>query len=703
MPRRETIVWRPGAVELDLDLGVDCAPAILRLAPVGDTATPAPSVRLPIAEVHLDGEGSGTSSSGRLMGSAAGRRLRTVDHRSWDEDGKSHLEVTTMDEVSGIHVIVRWSSWPDLPVVRCHTEVAGGGKKVDLRAVSSVALGGISEPGSQWWNDHEVGLAHNTWFREMVWQCHTPAELGLDDAGLRKWGIPGSRASFELSQRGSWSTGGHLPMGILRSRRERRSLLWQVEHNGAWRWELGDQGDAMYLIAGGPTDQSAAWSRRLAPGDRFCSVPVTLVFGGDNDELFGALTEARRRVRRSHPDHERLPVIVNDYMNALMGDPTAENLPPFIDAAARAGAEVYCIDAGWHTDSAMWWDDLGSWEPSSRRFPGGLDAVTRRIRDANMVPGLWLEPEVVSITNPVVNSLPADAFFQRDGQPVIESGRLQLDFRHPAALAHMDAAVERLIADFGLGYLKFDYNMDVTQGTDVDADSPGDGQFGHQHALLDWVRSLMDRYPDLVIESCASGGQRMDSATLAVHPVQSTSDNQDPLLTAAIAAAAPTAVTPEQGAVWAYPDPSWSDERIAFSLACPLLGRVHLAGRLDLLSEAQMRLVQEGMAAYRALRGRLRVALPFWPLGLPGWHDPIVALGMRDNEGELITVWRRSGSTTVRLPLPRHAGRPLDMEVLFPTSLQTLARWDPVAGELILELPEEPAARTLRLRSQLGE
>ena len=110
-----------------------------------------------------------------------------------------------------------------------------------------------------------------------------------------------------------------------------------------------------------------------------------------------------------------------------------------------------------------------------------------------------------------------------------------------------------------------------------------------------------------------------------------------------------------------------------------------------------MRLVQEAMAAYHSTRARVRTALPFWPLGLPGWHDPVVALGMRDDEGELVTVWRRSGDTTVRLPLPQHAGHPLEVNVVFPTSLPTTVHWDADAGELVLELPEEPAARTLRL------
>jgi alpha-galactosidase len=208
----------------------------------------------------------------------------------------------------------------------------------------------------------------------------------------------------------------------------------------------------------------------------------------------------------------------------------------------------------------------------------------------------------------------------------------------------------------------------------------------------------MDRHPGLVIESCASGGQRMDGATLRVHPVQSTSDNQDPLMTAAIAAAAPTTVTPEQGAVWAYPDPSWSDERIAFSLASALLGRMHLAGRIDRLSPEQMRLVQEATSAYRSIRHRIPGARPFWPLGLPGWHDPVVAVGLRDADGDLLTVWRRSGPARVRVPLAAHAGVCLTVEAVFPTSLETSAQWDADAGELTLDLPDEPAARTLRLR-----
>jgi alpha-galactosidase len=89
-----------------------------------------------------------------------------------------------------------------------------------------------------------------------------------------------------------------------------------------------------------------------------------------------------------------------------------------------------------------------------------------RIRERGMVPGLWIEPEVVGVRSPKAAELPDEAFFSRYGRRLTARGRHQLDLRHPAAVAHLDEAVDRLIAQFGLGYLKFDYNIEIGPGTD---------------------------------------------------------------------------------------------------------------------------------------------------------------------------------------------------------------------------------------------
>lgn len=72
--------------------------------------------------------------------------------------------------------------------------------------------------------------------------------------------------------------------------------------------------------------------------------------------------------------------------------------------------------------------------------------------------GLWLEPEVIGVKSPLAQSLPDDAFFQRHGVRVCDSGRYLLDFRSPAAREHVTRTVDRLIDDFGAVFFKFDYN-----------------------------------------------------------------------------------------------------------------------------------------------------------------------------------------------------------------------------------------------------
>lgn len=186
----------------------------------------------------------------------------------------------------------------------------------------------------------------------------------------------------------------------------------------------------------------------------------------------------------------------------------------------------------------------------------------------------------------------------------------------------MDQVVHRLVIEYDVGYFKFDYNIEVLQGTDVQGpSSAGVAHLEYQRAYLSWVESLFDRYPDLVIESCWSGAQRLDYAMMSVHPLQSTSDQQDPSPYAAIAAAIPTAATPEQSASWAYPQLEWSDEINELTVINTLMGRVYLSGRLDKLSEEQLQLVIDGMNVYKSARQDVRDSQATWPLGLPGWHD----------------------------------------------------------------------------------
>lgn len=204
-----------------------------------------------------------------------------------------------------------------------------------------------------------------------------------------------------------------------------------------------------------------------------------------------------------------------------------------------------------------------------------------------------------------------------------------------------------------------------------------------------------------MIENCASGGMRMDGATLAVTQLQSTSDQQDPLRCPPIAVAAPSAVPPEQGAVWAYPQPEYDDDLIAFTLGGALLGRIHLSGRLDRMTDRQLGLVQDALTTYKRIRRDLARAVPFWPLGLPGWTDKWLALGMRspDDRTTYLTVWRRGGHNELRLSIDHLVDREVHVEILHPSSAPAGSVVRDEDGALRVTLPRTPGVLLVRLSS----
>ncbi|MEV0477345.1 alpha-galactosidase [Streptomyces prunicolor] len=666
---------------------------------------------VPLVEVTATGHGRLWSGE-RFIETAIGERLayRSHDTQTLRDGGLERTTIRLADPVTGLAAEVILEASPGATFLRSRVRLVNEGvDPLRLESVTTLTLGGItsavaesSVAESSVAEDGLDGLtlhwADNDWLAECRWHR---AELRDEVVPLSRFahGREG-RGCFERYSQGSWSTGRHLPVAALTDR-EGNAWLWQIESSAGWRFETGEREGAAYVALFGPDDAHHQWHQLLAPGEDFHTVPAVLVRAGTGglDAAFGTLTDYRRGIRRDHPDHHTLPVIYNDYMNTLNGDPTTERLLPLIESAAAAGAEVFVIDAGWYDDDAQgWWDSVGAWEPAPNRFPGGIQEVLDAITKRGMAPGLWLEPEVVGVRSPLAQTLPPEAFFRRGGVRVTEHGRHHLDLRHPAARAHLDEVVDRLVGEWGVGYLKLDYNINIGPGTENGTESAGAGLLGHHRAHLDWMAGLLDRHPQLVLENCGSGGLRMDYAQLAVAQLQSTSDQQDPLRYPPITAAAATAATPEQAAVWAYPQPDQTFDEIAFTLTGPLLSRIHLSGFINLMDDEQFDLVRSAVSVYKEVRGEIGTAHPFWPLGLPGWEDGWIAHGLRGAESTYMMVWRRKSDDTGRaLTVPHLRGASVRATVLYPGTSDAGAEWDAAEGRLTVSLPRTDTAVLVRL------
>jgi len=246
------------------------------------------------------------------------------------------------------------------------------------------------------------------------------------------------------------------------------------------------------------------------------------------------------------------------------------------------------------------------------------------------------------------------------------------------------------------------YILCAGAGSDVGGPGPVEVLLEHNRAHLEWLDGVLARHPGLLLENCASGAMRMDYAMLSRLHIQSTSDQQNPVLYPPIAAAAPASVLPEQAGSWAYTQPEMSDEQSAFTLVTGILGRLYLSGYLNRMQPSQLALVREAVAVHKELLGVISSSVPFWPLGLTGPSGPWVAQGLHPlgSGDSYLSVWRRPGAgDVVDLTVSHLRGLQVHAEVVFPASAASwLMRWDPESGVLRLTATSPaPTARVLRL------
>lgn len=647
-----------------------------------------------LLEMQCSGYDLNDHHGSRYTNTSPANLLAYASHTLYDTQYGKKLEITLVHET--VQAVVHYQLYQDISIVRSWTEVCNSGDvPLSLEYLTSFAYYGLSKEGEHDWSrDSYLYIPHNTWHGELQWRRNSLTELGL--TRLNK----SSLKRLHYLQCGTWSSSEYLPMGMYENTTAGTTLFWQIEHNGSWYWETSDvPGGGLYIQLGGPNNNESHFRKELKNGERFVSVPVAVgVVGTGFEGAVGELTRYRRITRRKNRDNEELKVIFNDYMNCLMGDPSTERELPLIDKAAEAGMEYFVIDAGWYSDlfggDDDWWPTVGEWQESKRRFPNGLKEVTDYIVQKGMIPGLWLEIEVMGTQCPCIGEIPENWLFHRYGRPVIDHQRYQLDFRNPEVRRYATAVIDRLIRDYHVGYIKMDYNINAGIGTDVDADSVGDGLLQHNRALVGWLAEILEKYPDLVIENCGSGGQRMDYAMLSLLSIQSTSDQTDYKQYSSISAMASSAVTPEQGAVWSYPHYDGDDEQTIFNMVNTFLGRVHQSGFLNKLNDRSFSLVKEGIAYYKTIREDIRKALPIFPMGLIPLHSDQLCAGLKTDHTIYLSVWRRhSEDPIICIPLPCLKGKQVTVNCTYPSNYPVDYTFDSEKGEVVVKLQEQFTAR----------
>jgi alpha-galactosidase len=640
-----------------------------------------------IVDIHVAGEDVDDHHGYKHTGMSRCNTLKYVTHRYFENDFGNKLEFDLADET--IAVTVHYQFYKTVAALRAWCIVKNIGDEVlGLEYVTSFAYSGFEEGEGHPNEKINVYIPRNSWAREVNWKKMTLSQAGINFT---------EQFSFDrvnLYNTGFWSTKEYLPMGAVENTERECLYLWQIEHNGSWQWEIADKSEMLYFKLSGPSGQENSWYKELAPGESFESVKACITLGKDFNAALKALTQYRRRIFKNIPENAANPVIFNDYLHCLWANPTEEKELPLIDVAAELGAEYYVMDAGWYADGE-WWDTVGEWMPIDWRFPSGIKYIFDYIRQKGMIPGIWLEFESMGVRCPLAKEMPDECFIMRHGKRVIDHGRYVLDFRNAQARAHCAEAVRRVIEDYGVLYIKNDFNVECGVGTDYDSDSLGDGLLEHNRAFLVWYDEIREKYPHVTFENCASGGMRMDYAMLAHQHIQSLTDQDRYWNTAHIAAAAATAVLPEQAAVWATPIQGWGENSTVMNMINAMMQRMHLSGDAMNWDDATKALAKEGVEVYKATRADINTAIPFYPLGtIPAYDDQWLCTAYRCRDCTRLLIWRLESDDEC-LTVPTDFAYE-SVKILYPSNSKcAIERGE---GNIRLTLPEKRTAVFVELR-----
>ncbi len=613
-------------------------------------------------EVQISGENKDTHLGAKLVYSSEGRRLHYVSH----ELRGNRLTIVQRSEL--IEATTVFDGYADTNAVRIHTEVKNiSSEDVVLEEVSAFVAVGIGKNG--------IDSADDLYFTRFTQSHH--AECQPRRASFREWGLfrmnAESQKRIAFANVGSWSTKEELPQGIIEDVADGSFVMFQVESNASWYYEIADCMGQYYLYLGSANLPFCGWSKALRPGETYKTVNVAMSFGKTQEEAVGEMSLYRRRIAGRSAADETLPAIFNEYMHLSWDCPSEEATRKYAPVVAKTGVEYYVIDCGWHDeeDATKIYYYVGAWKESKARFPSGIRATTDYIRSLGMKPGLWIEPEVIGIKcEKMLKYYDDSCFLQRNGKRLAVMNRHFLDYRNEKVRTYMTETIRRMIEDYGAEYIKCDYNQDCGVGTDYLSFCAGEGLEECAVAFLDWMKEMTERFPNVVFEGCSSGGMRMDYKTLSVYSLLSTSDQVNYMHYPYIAGNVLSAALPEQAAVWSYPvgtnfgDPqkpfeataefveaNISKEQVIVNMVNSFLGRMHLASHLELLSEEKFALVQEGVAYYKTLTEAKKKAVPYNPCGFTHMGEDHVVAGFKTGRKVYLAVWCLKGDMIVRAPI----------------------------------------------------
>lgn len=534
------------------------------------------AMHLPIRDVRLRYVGHTIDSDARH--GAEGERFRD------DLPARETLRIHLQDPVQPFAVDACYRLTPELDIVERWLEVENRGE-AEVR-IEQLFFASIHLHPDRWELTHAAG----GWAAEMQIQRHPlpPGSTVIESRSVHTGFV--HSPFFLLNPEGAAiEDAGVVHFG---------QLAW----SGSWRLVFEQRPNGALIVHGGYNPFDFGFS--LVPGSRH--VTPALIVGCADDGWNGA----SRRMHRLLLDYVMpkavgapgvRPVLYNSW-EATYFELSTEKQIELARRAARVGVELFCVDDGWFGGRRSDFAGLGDWFVSPDVFPDGLEPLIDAVRGLGMKFGLWVEPEMVNADSELYRQHP-DWVLHFPGRPRTEErNQLILDLGREEVVAHLESVLDGLLRTHRIDFLKWDMNRSSTEpGSVVGREI----WLRHAQAVYRIMETLRRNHPHLEIESCSSGGGRIDAGILARTDQVWTSDNTDALTRVAIQEGYGLAFPAQAMGCWVTHERNHQTQRrlppaLRFHVA--MRGALGIGSDLGELDEAELDEYARWIAFYKRIR-----------------------------------------------------------------------------------------------------
>lgn len=280
-------------------------------------------------------------------------------------------------------------------------------------------------------------------------------------------------------------------------------------------------------VLSGINDSDFCWHLRL--GESFVTPFAAMCFSDGGTNL---LTERFHKFVNEHvvPEYWRYkdrPILVNNW-EATYFNFTEAKLLALAKKAKSLGIELFVLDDGWFGKRTNDKRGLGDWTENKSRLSGGLKSLAQKINKIGLDFGIWVEPEMVNPDSDLYRAHPDWALTHPAYEPMLCRNQLVLDLSKQQVQNYIIEAMSRVFSSANIAYVKWDFNRPLT---DWFSDASGNRQGETLHRFtLGFYRILSEltaKFPQILFEGCASGGNRFDLGVLRYMPQIWCSDNTD--------------------------------------------------------------------------------------------------------------------------------------------------------------------------------